>query len=207
MKRIFLSVVVVLLCAALCVPCALAEDIDPLLEQAKALAVRLSELAESDAYLRIISGSESIIEIIEGWRGDYSAPTSALRVTLESGERLLPAMTSVEIDPSDEIADLLTRRLFAVIPSTINAAQGTEALAATSALTTNTAFVCETCDAPALYILTFENGMSVAATFVPYQDGAVIAQATFLAADAEAWSPTLESLQALEVLRLEEIAL
>ena len=212
MKHLF-SLLLIL--SLLALPAQAETPADPLLDQAIALACRLGELAASEGYVAAYSTSGAISEIVAAWAsGNYGAPAAAQRVTLDaeatgallaglSGEGTLSGL-------SETAYGELSRRVLDSLPTMALGMAGTETIAAASIMTVRTAFVCDGCDAPALYMLSYASGAPVAVTFQPYQDGAVIAQACFLGSpqtDAGALSGILAVLSGLGVTSVEEVPL
>ena len=212
MKRVILVLSFLLLLVSF----SLAEESgEPLLTQAIALGARIGELAGSELYISAFSASDSINEVISRWaEGDYTAPVAAMRTTLDTDSALSIAslLTAQQVDadgegnPTDSVSDTvreeLARRLLNALPTMLNGSAGTETIAAASIMSIQTAFLCEACDTPALYILTYEGGMPVAVTFQPCQDGVVTAQACFLALQGDASGSGLALQSALSMLNL-----
>ena len=212
MKRAILLFLILSLCA---LPVLGETATDPLLDQAVALARRLGELAACEDYVAAYSASPAIDKIVAVWAaGDYSSPATVQRATLEP-EAILTLITALTgAAPSSGLSETayeeLSRRLLNSLPSMVNGTAGTETIAAASIMTIQTAFLCEACDAPTLYILSYAHGTPVSVTFQPYEDGAVLAQAYFLGSPSDGESDAflsgaLAMLSALGVTEFEEI--
>lgn len=214
MKR-FLSLLLML--SLLAVPALAETTADPLAEQAIALGARLGELAASEVYVAAYSASDTIAEAVAAWaEGDYGMPAAIQRVTLDpaSANILITALMGVDSSAglSGAAYDELARRLLTALPTMINSTLGAETLAATSIMTIQTAILCEACEMPTLYILSYERGAPVTVAFQPCQDGAVLAQAGFLGlpsgeAAETVLSGAIAALGALGMTELEEIPL
>lgn len=205
MKRTML----ILFALLLLVPVSLAQESgEALLAQAVALGERMGELAASEAYVAAFTSSDSIGGIIAGWgEGDYSAPAAVWRSTLNADAALSAASMLTNAQQPDAAREELSRRLLSSLPSMANAAAGAEVIAATSIMTAQTAFVCEACDEATIYILTYASGTPVAVTFQPCQDGAVVAQAYFLAVSDSDLQTALGMLSLMGASAFEEVAL
>lgn len=214
MKRIFSLLLILSLIAW---PALAETPADPLLEQALALARRLGELAASEDYVAAYSTSSAVSEVIAVWaEGDYDAPAAVGRLTLDpdATATLIAALSGgAQLSGLPEtVYEEISQRMLSALPSMLIGTAGVENIAAASIMTIRTAFVCETCDTPALYILGYEHGTSVAVTFQPCQDGAVLAQACFIDSPARNSSDddyfnVLAVLNVLGVIEFEEVPL
>ena len=186
MKRMFLLAFAMSL---LVVSASAQTSADPLAEQAVALASRLGELAASEGYVAAYGASSAVGEIVAEWaKGDYGAPAAIHRATLDPDKALSLVAglsgTDAPFGLSETAYEELSRRMLGSLASMINGTAGAETIAAASLMTVQTAMVCESCDAPTLYVLRYERGTPVAVTFQPCQDGAALVQTCFLALPA-----------------------
>lgn len=211
MKRVFSLLLILSLLVVL--PAQAETPADPLLDQAVALARRLGELAASEDYVAAYSTSSAISEIIAVWaEGDYDAPAAVGRSTLNP-DAMATIIAALSRDTQivglpDAVYGEISRRMLSALPSLFAGTAGVESIAAVSVMTIQTAFVCEACDTPTLYILRYEQGASVAVTFQPCQDGAVLAQACFLNMPAgEGNFNAIAMLSALGLINFEEVPL
>lgn len=182
MKR-FVSLLLILLLLAM--PALAETTADPLVDHAIALGGRLGELAANEAYVNAYSASDAIAEVVAAWaEGDYGMPVAIQRATLnlEAANILITELMGADSSAGLPGAayDEFTRRLLGALPTMMNGALGAETLAAASIMTIQTAILCEACEMPTLYILSYERGAPVTVAFQPCQDGAVLAQAGFL---------------------------
>ncbi len=184
MKRWMLMVLA--LCLAV-LPALAEEQADVLAERAEVMAQRLDALADSEDYLSIMGGSQALADLIRAWgEGDHAAPRMILRADWSEETDWLSwlAEQMEDFTPSDVVRAELSRRLPMSLAGMLNAAEGTEALAAASLCTTSTVFACEA-DGAGLYLLSYDAGAPVLVTWYA-SDGAVFMQAAFLANEAVA---------------------
>lgn len=179
MKRLTLFV----LAFCLAVLPALAEDVaGSLADRAAALARRLDVLADSEDYLTMMGGAQTLIDRVKVWgEGDHAAPRLTLKAAW-SGETDLLSWLMGEMEDftlSDEVRTELSRRLPMGLASMLNAMEGTEALAAASLCTASTVFACEA-EGAGLYLFLYDAGAPVLVTWYG-SEGAVFMQGAFLA--------------------------
>ena len=171
----------ILTAVAVLLTCAVAEPIaeDALLVLAEVMAESVDVAAGSDAWHGLFETPAAMRDIIDSWAaGDHRKAESVYRIVI--GEKHLAEITTD--DPLTPVlnASLIQRAMVAVI-STLNAAHGSEVLAASSITSVSTGFA-GTVEC-SIYILGYAEGADVAVCFYPFDGGTSGAYATFLAGE------------------------
>lgn len=154
---------------------------DALLVLAELLAENADAAAESEEVHKLFSTPENIRGRIAAWaEGDHQEATSVYRIRLD--DDILSMIIKVDSLPPVAATSLIQRAAISVI-SSLNAAYGAEALAASNITAISTGFTgtTECC----VYILCYGEGADVAVCFYPFDSGTSGAYATFLAGDFE----------------------
>ena len=154
---------------------------DALLILAEVMAENVDLAAESDELHRLYSTPDNLRTVIATWaEGDHREPSAVYRIVLD--ESMLSGMISIDGLSSLVVTHLMQRALVSMI-TTLNAAYGTENLAASSITAISTGFAGTTdCS---IYVLCYDAGADVAVCFYPFDGGTSGAYATFLAGDFE----------------------
>lgn len=147
------------------------------------------EMAGSDIYISLIgfSGENKIQEIIdEVAQGSYSQPKSVYQIKFTDSvvDNFAYYLLGEEFTDYDKISDTIKEQIekkavnsFATM---INAAQGTNVLAASSVIQAGECFVCKGMGEKRAYLYLFEKGYPVVVSYSPGKDGAVSANGVFL---------------------------
>jgi len=152
-----------------------------LYDQGLGLISLMEEAAGSDTYLSALSASEMLTDTIQNIaQGDYTQPLAVYSVQFPENALFQFIGTDGPEGLSDALLKNLRQRMLSAVVSQINAADGVESLAVSSLLSLGTTFVNSTVTGDTLYLYTYENGYPVAVVFLPGQDGAVAASATFV---------------------------
>ncbi len=141
----------------------------------------MEEMATSDSYVPMYSGSNDLKEIVSVvGTGDYTEPKAVYKLIVNKDIlRILTGM-QIEGDLSDELTEYVSSRTYSTIPTQINAKGGANVLAAASVCTAGKTFVSTEADNNAIYLYTFENGLPVMVTFTEGEDNAVSASGCFI---------------------------
>ena len=154
---------------------ALAEDV--LTQRAAELAARMDALAEDEAFLATMTGSEDILVTIRGWaEGSHDTPARMFRV--DTVEMLGSLAGVIGEGLSDASMAELNRRLPISLPSLLCAHQGTVQLAAASICQVSEVFATQA-QGSGMLMLLYEDTVSVLAVWRT-ENGAALMQVSFL---------------------------
>ena len=157
-----------------------------LLKVAAALTEMLDEIASSDDYVSLMGGGGNIQETIRAWGTHrHGVPRAVYQAEL-STTPVNDALQPLRDHASDALWKQATSRINSALASQINAAKGTETLAASAICTVQTAFTTAGDMEPIHYILLYDDAAPVMVSFTPYPQesgAAVTASATFLTLD------------------------
>ncbi len=176
------------------------QEADPqLLKVAAALTEMLDEIASSDDYVSLMGGGGNIQETIRAWGTHrHAVPRAVYQVELSTTPEN-DALQPLRDHASDALWKQAKSRINSALASQINAAKGTETLAASAICTVQTAFTTAGDMEQIHYILLYDDAAPVMVSFTPYPQesgAAVTASATFLALDNATDPP--QSLAALD---------
>ena len=149
----------------------------------------MAELAGSEAYLSITTGSTSVTELlVPVQEGDFSKPAAVYAVRL--GDEYLAAMAewSEISEIPDSIKEVAKQKLIGAFASQIIAYAGAQNLAASAVCAAGKTFVDESLTESVIYLYVFDNCPSAAITFTPGEDNAVSASGLFLLYNEVDWS-------------------
>jgi len=148
----------------------------------------MTELANSEAYLAITTGSTTVTEkLLPVQDGNVDEP--AVVYTVKLGDEYLSAMaewTEVSEIP-DSIKEVAKQKLIGAFATQILAYSGAQELAASAICAAGKTFVDESLTESVIYLYIFENRPPAAVTFIPGEDGAVSASGLFLLYDEVDW--------------------
>lgn len=152
-----------------------------LYEQGLEVVSLMGDLAGSDAYMEAVAPGDirDFIEIPE--ETDFTAPKAVYKITLS----LLDAewLELLEIDSAempDTVDAYMKQKMSGAIINILNAQGGAKSLAAAGTLAVTKAFVCDEEAENVIYLYTYDNSVPAAVSFIPGENGAVIAQGMFL---------------------------
>ena len=188
-----------LLAALMLAPAALAED--TLLNHAVGLACLLDEMAGSETYISLMSGSEEMNTQVSAWaEGDHEEPVAVFAVSLPL-QTVLSLVGDEDKDVtaawSANLVRQLEMRVIGSLPSIINSRNGAVMLAASSVCQASTAFAYDSLTADVAYVLLYQDAAPVMVCFTMAEDGVVSASASFLAGEQAASMATAEDVVAL----------
>ena len=148
----------------------------------------MTELANSEAYLAITTGSTTVTEkLLPVQDGNVDEP--AVVYTVKLGDEYLSAMaewTEVSEIP-DSIKEVAKQKLIGAFATQILAYSGAQELAASAICAAGKTFVDESLTESVIYLYIFENCPPAAVTFIPGENGAVSASGLFLLYDEVDW--------------------
>ncbi len=145
-------------------------------DQGISLIAMLDELAGNEECVAFYSGSPSINAIISEAAGNHAEPKAVFAITLDSMPVELPGGISPELER------FLSSRVLSTLVTQVNAAAGSEMLAASTICTVNKTFSSQQ-DADVIYLYTYENAVPVAVTFLTGEDNTVSATAAYILND------------------------
>ena len=171
MQRLF----VLLMALCLLMAPALAED--SLTRRAAELAARMDALAEDEAFLATMTGSEDILMTIRGWvEGSHDTPARLFRVEMTELHGGLAGVIGEGL--SDTAVAELQRRIPMSLPSLLCAHQGTVQLAAASICQVSEVFATQA-QGSGMLMLLYEDAVPVLVAWRT-ENGAALMQASFL---------------------------
>ena len=141
----------------------------------------MEEMAESETYFALYSGSPELQEIVSVvGSGDYAEPKAVYKIKI--ADDMLSGMAEVESAGglSDTLKEYVVSRAQAAVVSQINAAGGANMLAAASICTAGKTFVSDELTENAIYLYTYENAVPAIVTFTTGENGAVSASGSFI---------------------------
>ena len=148
----------------------------------------MAELAKSDAYLALTTGSTAVTDmLLPVQEGTVDEPHAVYTVKL--GDEYLAAMAEwYEVSEiPDSIKTVAGQKLVGAFASQILAYSGAQSLAAASVCAAGKTFVDESVTESVIYLYIFENCPPAAVTFIPGEDGSVSASGLFLLYDDVDW--------------------
>lgn len=156
-------------------------------EHGQELVSLMGEMAGSEEYVDLYTGSDEIGEILSAaGEGDFSAPTAVYRVLVpESALGQYGLMGADSLDGfSPELQKSLKARTVSSLPTLINSMGGANILAAASVCTANKTF--RSTEVPGnglIYLYLYENAVPAAVVFLPGEDGTVSASGMLILYD------------------------
>ncbi len=148
----------------------------------------MAEMARSEDYVALYSGSSDVQAILErAGRGDFTAPQAVYRLTVPASALLTLAEEETDLELSGltpAVRKVVEDKLQPALATMINAQAGTTAIAAASICAADKIFVSGELKENALYLYTFENAVPAAVSFTAGEDGAVSASGVLILNDA-----------------------
>ncbi len=139
------------------------------------------ESARSEEYLQVYTGSEELIEIINGiGAGDFTKPKAVYEVKVPNVVLWEVADFIKMGDLSEGLQKSLEGKMLGAVATRINALSGANNLAATSVCSMGKVFVKKDLSENVIYIYTYENAVPVAVTFTAGEGGAASAGGNFI---------------------------
>ncbi|WP_163215373.1 histidine phosphatase family protein [Bacteroides sp. 519] len=155
----------------------------PLTEKGLLLIQKMGRLAGTSAYVRAISSSGDVMEIINEIAGqEFGNPSRIFAIPdLDKAIRTIPFMAELFNNVPDDMKDVIDEKMILNIPTFLTANNnGATNLAATSFLITDGAFLCSGLTTPTLYIYLYEGNYHGMVLFIPMEDNVVKAIARFV---------------------------
>ncbi len=167
------------LCAVTLTGCG--SDSKTLYEHGQNIISEMSALAANEEYGKVMTGGASD-EInafaAELAKGDYGFPTAVYRLEFDTEQ--LEDYYNVDGNAIDDVRDIFSHRLYASIPSVLNAGSGASAVAAASVYTGSKLFVYDGDTDYTMYLYSYDDAYPVIVVFTHGEGGATSANGTFL---------------------------
>ncbi len=156
-------------------------DSKTLYEYGQDIVSEMSALAANEEYGKVMTGGASD-EInafaTELAKGDYGLPTAVYRLEFDAEQ--LEDYYNVDGNAIDDVRDIFFHRLYASIPSVLNAGSGVSAVAAASVYTGSKLFVYDGDTDYTMYLYSYEDAYPAIVVFIHGEGGATSANGTFL---------------------------
>ncbi len=148
----------------------------------------MAELAKSEAYIALTTGSTTVIEkLLPVQEGTVDEP-AAVYIVRRNDEYIAAMAEWNDISEiPDSIKDIANQKLIGAFSTQILAYAGAQELAASAVCAAGKTFVDKTLTESVIYLYVFENCPPAAVTFIPGEDGAVSASGLFLLYDGIDW--------------------
>ena len=161
-----------------------AEEEKSLYEQGMEVIQIMAEMAGSEAYAGMVSGSGEIqARMGEIGGGTYEDPEAVYQITLDPGSfETVLGMAGMEGMP-ETVETYLEQKMPATLISQINGMGGVEELAAANACAAGKTFVSQEEETDCIYLYTFSQGTPAAVAFTSGDGGAVSANGFFILYD------------------------
>ena len=153
-----------------------------LLEHGQDVIALMDEMASSESYQQAMGGSDELQKVMQSI-GNHGEPQAVYKITLP--DTLITSSFGVDTsDWSDALKKNLRDRTASTVISQLNSSMGVAKLAAASACTAQKTFVSEDVTEPVTYLYVYGGATPAAVTFVPGEDGAVMASGVFVFTDS-----------------------
>ncbi len=153
-----------------------------LLEHGQDVVALMDEMASSESYRQAMGGSDELQKVLKTL-GNHQEPQAVYKITLP--DDLVASYSGVDTsDWSDELKQSLSDRTSSSIISQLNSSEGITELAAASFCAAQKVFVSEEVTDPMTYLYVYDGATPAAVTFVPGEEGAVMASGLFVCTDS-----------------------
>lgn len=145
----------------------------------------MSEMAGNDDFGQM-AGSNEIENVVENIRcGDYSKPSAVYRINMSDGilEQIISISGVNSEDFTRELKEYMQKRMKKSMASMINANYGASAVAASAIYHADKIFVYNEGEKDEIYIYTYDTGYPVMVTFTAGEEGAFLADGSFILDD------------------------
>jgi len=144
----------------------------------------MDEMAKSEAYIAMTTGSEYMTEmLLPVQEGSVGEPTAVYTITLRDEYLSMMAEWAEMPEIPESIKALANQKLIGAFATQINALGGAQKLSASAICAAGKTFVNESLTENVIYLYVFESCPPAAVTFTPGEDGAVSASGLFLLYD------------------------
>ncbi len=147
----------------------------------------MHEMSRSEEYLECLAAPDDDVKniISQISSGDYTKPQKVYKITFSDG--ILSQVFESENINADGLSltlkEYLELKMRSAYASNLNARSGSNYLVATSLCAAEKTFLCNELDETVVYLYTFKNAKPAMVSFVPGEDGAVLATGYFILID------------------------
>ena len=181
MKKKFIVILTVITILSL-TACGTKKEQVSIYEQGLEVVALMDEMADSQSYVQMFTGNMQISEVIQSnTSGDYSEPLVVYEVVLKNDNFLgLLGNDETQESMSDELKEIINKKINASVITQLNAYGGSENLAASTICTAGISFVNNEVKEDIIYIYVYENTAPVAVMFLQEGNDIVSANGTFM---------------------------
>ena len=181
MKKKFIVILTVITILSL-TACGTKKEQVSIYEQGLEVVALMDEMADSQSYVQMFTGNMQISEVIQSnTSGDYSEPLVVYEVVLKNDNFLgLLGNDETQERMSDELKEIINKKINASVITQLNAYGGSENLAASTICTAGISFVNNEVKEDIIYIYVYENTAPVAVMFLQEGNDIVSANGTFM---------------------------
>ncbi len=143
------------------------ESDDILLNEALSLAQQVDDMARSEQWMQLMSGSDTLLEAARSFAGNRETTEAVYRLVLTDDDvaQILAQLTNEQVPQLDEaLMAQFSNRMLSGLASQMNAAVGVEALAAANCLQAASVFAGDVED-PVVYLLTYADASPILVVF------------------------------------------
>ena len=175
---VLLTVIIILSMTA----CGTKKEQVSLYEHGFEVVALMDEMADNQSYVQMFTGNTQISEVIQrNTSGDYSEPLEVYEVVLQNDNFLgLLGNDETEESMSDELKEIISKKINASVITQLNAYGGSENLAASTICTAGISFVNSEVKEDVIYIYLYENTAPAAVMFSQEGNDIVSANGTFM---------------------------
>lgn len=181
MKKKFIVILTVIMILSL-TACGTKKEQVSIYEQGLEVVALMDEMVDSQSYVQMFTGNMQISEVIQSnTSGDYSEPLVVYEVVLQNDNFLgLLGNDETQESMSDELKEIINKKINASVITQLNAYGGSENLAASTICTAGISFVNNEVKEDIIYIYVYENTAPVAVMFLQEGNDIVSANGTFM---------------------------
>ena len=181
MKKKFIVILTVIMILSL-TACGTKKEQVSIYEQGLEVVALMDEMVDSQSYVQMFTGNMQISEVIQSnTSGDYSEPLVVYEVVLKNDNFLgLLGNDETQESMSDELKEIINKKINASVITQLNAYGGSENLAASTICTAGISFVNNEVKEDIIYIYVYENTAPVAVMFLQEGNDIVSANGTFM---------------------------
>lgn len=158
---------------------------------------KMDKIAECREYIDLVTSAPQLTDIVEDiGEKDYTKPNVVYGITIteDAMQVALSLINDSGVELPKEIMPDIYRRFLSAVSTSLNAAEGTEALAITSILMLDSDFLCEDLTENTLYLYLYQDAYPVIVVFAPMDQGIVRAQGQFIINKQFSWELTEEDI-------------
>lgn len=181
MKKKFIVILTVIMILSV-TACGTKKEQDSIYKQGLEVVALMDEMSNSQSYVQMFTGNTQISEVIQrNTNGDYSEPLEVYEVVLQNDNFLgLLGNDETQESMSDELKEIISKKINASVITQLNAYGGSENLAASTICTAGISFVNSEVKEDVIYIYVYENTAPVAVIFLQEGNDIVSANGTFM---------------------------